>query len=126
MGVTEQLYAAYNRHDAAAVVDLYRPDATHHEVAQGKTVQGAEAIADGLRRFFAWLPDARWEPQARIVDPDGAVAITYVLTAHDRRVRLHGVHVLHLEADRISRSEDYWDAGTFQRQINETREGEPA
>lgn len=126
MGVTDELYAAYNRHDAVAVADLYQPDATHHERAQGKEVHGAEAIADGLRRLFAYLPDARWQPRTQIRDPDGAVAITYLLTALGRQVRLHGVHVLHLEGDRIRRSEDYWDAATFHRQINHAPEGETA
>lgn len=126
MGVTDELYAAYNRHDPAAVANLYHPEASHHEVAQGKTVEGSEAIAEGLRRFFAWLPDVRWQPRSQIVDPNGAVAITYLLTARGQQVRLHVVHVLHLEGDRIRRSEDYWDAGTFQRQINDIQQGETA
>lgn len=113
------LYAAYNRHDPAAVADLYHPQATHVEVAQGRTVQGAQAIAAGLQRFFGRLPDARWQTRSLVVDPGGAVAITYLLTAHGTRVRLYGAHVLRLEADRIRHSEDYWDAGTFQRQIEQ-------
>lgn len=126
MGLIDDLYAAYNRHDAAAVAGLYHPDASHHEVAQGKTVHGAAAIADGLDRFFAWLPDVHWQPRTQVIDPDGDVAVTYLLTARGRQVRLNGAHVLHLEGDRIRRSEDYWDAGTFQRQINHTTQGDTA
>lgn len=126
MAVTDpvaQFYEAYNRRDPAAVARLYDTDATHEEIAQGTTRRGAEAIAEGLRRFFTWFPDARWEPRSRIVDPDGRVAVTYLLTATlqaplgtivaaGQQLSIRGVHVLHLSGDAIRRSEDYWDSTT--------------
>ena len=124
-----QLYDAYNRHDAAAVARLYAPDGSHEDVAHGRPRLGPGAIADGLRRFFGWFPDARWEPSLRIADRRGAVAVTYLLTAtlqqpmgpiaaRGQPLSLRGVQVLHLRDGLISRSEDYWDAATFHRQIN--------
>jgi hypothetical protein len=41
-------------------------------------------------------------------------------------VQLYGAHVLRLEADRIRHSEDYWDAGAFQRQIEQGETEGPA
>lgn len=134
-GLPARLYEAYNRHEPSAVARLYDAEATHEEIAQGNTRQGSEAIADGLRQFFTWFPDAQWEPRSQITDPDGAVAITYLLTAtlqapmgtlaaQGQRLSLRGVHVLHLDGDVIHRSEDYWDAATFQRQMNHTKTGE--
>lgn len=129
------LYAAYNGHQPASVARLYDTDATHEEIAQGRIVQGPERIADGLRRFFIWFPDAHWTPRSQITDPDGKIAITYLLTAtlqapmgpipaRGQRLSLRGTHVLHLNGSAISRSEDYWDAATFQRQLNTINKGE--
>jgi steroid delta-isomerase-like uncharacterized protein len=128
-GVAERLYDAYNRHDPAAVAQLYAAGATHEDIAQGRPRTGPEAISDGLRKFFGWFPDVRWEPHLQITDPDGRVAVTYLLTAtlqaqmgpvpaSGQKISLRGVHVLHLQGGLIRRSEDYWDATTFQRQLN--------
>lgn len=128
-GVAERLYDAYNRHDPAAVAQLYSADASHEDIAQGRPRTGPEAIADGLRKFFDWFPDAHWEPHLQITDPDGRVAVTYLLTAtlqtqmgpvlaSGQKILLRGVHVLHQQGGLIRRSEDYWDATTFQRQLD--------
>jgi steroid delta-isomerase-like uncharacterized protein len=134
-GLPARLYEAYNRHEASAVARLYDSDAVHEEIAQGSARHGPEAIADGLRRFFHWFPDAYWEPQVHVADQAGAVAVTYVLTAtlqapmgtiaaRGQRLSLRGVHVLHLDGGLIRRSEDYWDATTFHRQLNHINSGE--
>jgi hypothetical protein len=55
--------------------------------------------------------------------------VTYLLTAslqsqmgpvapRDQKISLRGVHVLELCNGLIRRSEDYWDAASFQRQLN--------
>ncbi|GAA3811607.1 ester cyclase [Streptomyces chiangmaiensis] len=136
-GLPARLYEAYNHHDPLAVARLYDAGATHEEIAQGSSRQGPEAIADGLRRFFQWFPDAHWQPQTQITDPNGPVAITYLLTAtlqapmgplaaRGQRLSLRGVHVLHLGGELIRGSADYWDAATFHRQMNTTTTGETA
>ena len=128
------LYAAYNRHDPAGVGALYHAEGTHRDIAQDRTIHGPAAIAEGLRRFFTWFPDAHWEPRSQIVDPGGLVAVTYLLTAtlqapmgpvpaRGQRLSLHGVHVLQPDGDRIRASEDYWDAATFHRQMSHTNPG---
>lgn len=134
-GLPARLYEAYNRHEPSAVARLYHLDATHEEIAQGNIRQGPQAIAEGLRQFFTWFPDARWEPRSHISDQAGWVAVTYLLTAtlqapmgalaaRGQQLSLRGVHVLHLGGDAIRGSEDYWDAATFQRQINHNKTGE--
>ena len=66
-----RLYAAYNRHDPAAVADLYSATGTHEDIADGRARCGPEAIAAGLRRFFTWFPDAHWENEFQISDASG-------------------------------------------------------
>jgi steroid delta-isomerase-like uncharacterized protein len=127
--VVGKLYDAYNRHDSIAAAKLYAPDGTHADIAHDRPKNGPDEIAAGLRKFFEWFPDARWEPQVSIVGADGTEAVTYLLTAtlrkpmgpvasRGQKISLRGVHVLNLRDGLIQRSEDYWDAATFQRQLN--------
>ena len=128
-GIADVLYDAYNRHDAAAVAKLYDADGTHEDIPMGHSKVGQTAIADGLQKFFGWFPDAHWAPYVRIADPFGSVTITYLLTAtlqakmgctiaRVQRISLRGAHVLHVRGRLIHSSEDYWDAATFQKQLN--------
>lgn len=127
--LVETLYAAYNAHDAAAVGKLYHPDGEHEDIAHGKPKRGADAIIAGLKTFFGWFPDAHWERRSVIGGSDDLVAITYVLSATlqsqmgpvapcGQRIQLKGAHVLLVRDGLIQRSEDYWDASTFQRQLS--------
>jgi steroid delta-isomerase-like uncharacterized protein len=128
-GIAGRLYDSYNRHDPAAVAALYAADATHEDIAQGRPKTGPDEIAAGLGKFFGWFPDVLWEPQSAILGADGREAITYLLTAtlqaqmgpvapRGQKISLRGVHVLDLRDGLIRRSEDYWDAASFQRQLN--------
>jgi len=128
-GIADVLYDAYNRHDAAAIAGLYDADGTHEDMAMGRSKVGQAAIVDGLQKFFGWFPDAHWAPREQIADPFGSVTITYLLTAtlqaqmgrtiaRGQRISLRGFHVLHVRGRLIHRSEDYWDAATFQKQLN--------
>ena len=109
--------------------------AAHEDIAQGRLRRGPDGIADGLRRFFQWFPDARWEPApqdrrsaeqkrdyatallATLQEPMGSVA------ARGQRISLRGVLVLEQNGGLIGRSTDYWDGLTFQRQLNNTQDG---
>jgi steroid delta-isomerase-like uncharacterized protein len=128
-GVAGRLYDAYNRHDPAAVAQLYAADGTHEDIAQGRPKTGPDEIAAGLGKFFGWFPDPHWEPQVVILGADGREAATYLLTAtlqaqmgpvapRGQSISLRGAHFLDLRGGLIKRSEDYWDAASFQRQLN--------
>lgn len=128
--VIERLYDAYNRQDAAAAGALYHPEATHEDIAHGQIKRGSQSIAAGLQKFFGWFPDAHWDQRARVDGSCGAVAATYLLTAtlqsnmgpiiaSGQGISLRGVLVLDISDGLIRRSEDYWDAATFQRQLNQ-------
>jgi hypothetical protein len=95
----------------------------------GHSKVGQTAIADGLQKFFGWFPDAHWAPNLQVGDSFGSVTITYLLTAtlqaqmgrtiaRGQRISLRGAHVLHVRGRLIHSSEDYWDAATFQKQLN--------
>ncbi len=125
--LVDSLYAAYNRHDPAAAAALYAPDGRHVEIAQGSERTGPDAIREGLEHFLRAFPDVRWEERLRIASGERA-AVAYVLTGtlqgrlgpfepSGQRLELRGVHVVAASAGAIALCEDYWDAGTFGRQM---------
>lgn len=128
-GIAASLYEAYNRHDAAAVGQLYAADASHQDISQVNGHMGAQAIVAGLEKFFGWFADAHWAPELQLQGDDGEVAVSYLLTGTlgadmgpypgcGQPISLRGVNVLRMSNGLICRSEDYWDADTFKRQLN--------
>jgi len=123
------LLEANNRHDPEAAASLYADGGTHEDVAQARPARGRAAIADGLRRFLASFPDARWEV-ARLTGDDVMGSAEYTLTgtlskdlgpfrAAGQRVELRGVMVVVVDDDGISASRDYWDSSTLGRQTDQ-------
>ena len=108
-------YGAYNRHDAAAVAELYDGNGIHEDIAIGHSKVGQTAIADGLQKFFGWFPDAHWAPHVQIADPFGSVTITYLLTATLQRA--NGPHDCAWSKNFIARSSRFacaWEAHSQQ------------
>lgn len=131
MTVLDALFEAYNQHDPDAAASLYAPDGEHEDVAYGRPKRGPDAISGGLRHFLDALPDAHWATSDRIVDGDRAVA-RYTLTGtlqgdlgpfkgSGQRIELRGVQVLEVHDGAITRSEDFWDGATFERQASDTK-----
>jgi flavin reductase (DIM6/NTAB) family NADH-FMN oxidoreductase RutF/predicted ester cyclase len=112
----------------AGAARLYAACATHEDVAQDRVVEGPEAIGQGLERFFAAFPDARWAAEHVLANGDRATA-SYRLTGTLRgqlgpfepagqRLALRGVHVVQTAADgSIASSADYWDGAELARQM---------
>ncbi|HEX4011549.1 MAG TPA: DUF6092 family protein [Solirubrobacteraceae bacterium] len=125
--LVDRLWAAYNAHDVNAAVALYAADGTHHEVAQGRRVEGREDVGNGLTRFLSSFPDASWE-QHRVVVSDSNAAVAYRLTGTlaaplgpfrtpGQRLDLEGMFLIESAGGAIVGTADYWDAATFTRQM---------
>jgi len=133
MGMSEAaatLLAAYNEHDLAAVAACYRGDATHVDVASGHPKAGPDAIAAGLGFLLAAFPDAVWHAEAA-VEQGEVTAVRYRLTGtlqgafagfepHGQALELPGVLWIEGAAGGIARSVDFWDSGSFTRQMRTT------
>jgi len=135
MGVVEQttalvetLYNAYNSRRIDDVAALYATDGTHEDIAHGRLKVGAGAIVEGFQKFIDWFPDAEWKLGSIIVGTNKKAAVEYALTGtlstamgpivpRGQKISLRGLMVLTIENQKISRSEDYWDATTFQKQL---------
>ncbi len=125
--LVERLFEAYNTRDPAAAAALYAERGTHTETAHQRQVAGREAVQQGLERFFAMFPGARWEVLRLIVDGSEA-AVSYRLTGSLRgqmgpmqgagqMLDLRGVLLITTDSEVILATEDYWDAQTFLRQM---------
>jgi limonene-1,2-epoxide hydrolase len=103
--VVEEWVRRFNAADVDALAELYREDATNHQVVQ-EPVVGKTAIREMFRREFAaakmtCIPDAIHEA--------GNVAI---LEWKDP-VELRGCGFFTVEADRIVFQRGYWDRLSF-------------
>jgi steroid delta-isomerase-like uncharacterized protein len=134
--ILEALFQAYDAHDLTRVAALYAADATHVDIAAGRPKQGRDCIVEGLGSFLSGFPDARWTPSGPAT-ADGRAFGPYVVTGSlqqdlwsfsglGQRLELRGVLVLHCADGLIQRSEDYWDAGTFRRQMTDNHQGDQA
>ena len=132
----QALYDAYNAHDLDAIAALHREDATHVDVAAGRPKEGRSDIIAGLATFFDAFPDAHWAADA-VADNGRQAFGRYLLTgtlhkdlwsftARAQQVELPGVHVFEYADGLITGSQDYWDAGTFRRQMTHNHLGESA
>jgi steroid delta-isomerase-like uncharacterized protein len=125
--ILEALLRAYDAHDLERVASLYAADATHVDIATGRPKQGRDRIVDGMASFFSGFADARWTASASATGGGrafGRYVVTGTLqqdlwffTAAGQQLELGGVLVLQCTDGLISQSEDYWDAGTFRRQM---------
>jgi steroid delta-isomerase-like uncharacterized protein len=139
MGMTsaaEALLGAYNEHDLAAVAACYRDDATHVDVASGRPKVGPDAIAGGLGYLLTAFPDAAWHAEAAVEQGD-VTAVRYRLTGtlqsafggfepHGQALDLPGVLWLELSAGAIAHSVDFWDSGSFTRQMRTNHSAIPS
>lgn len=128
--IVPALLDAYNKHSPDAVTPYYCVDAIHLDVSTGRPRQGRDAIVAGLGFFLRAFPDAIWHVGSTAVTAQHA-AVRYRLTgtlqadlgpyiAHGQPLELPGVLWLTASGGAIARSEDYWDAASFNRQIRVT------
>ncbi len=124
----EALHAAYNAGDPVAASSLYAETGAHVDIAAGRPKVGRAAIESGFRDFLAAFPDAHWDVDVLASNSNHAFG-RYVLTgslqrdmwsfeARGQRLELAGVHVIECQDGQIARCEDYWDVGTFSRQMS--------
>jgi steroid delta-isomerase-like uncharacterized protein len=127
--LVDQLFAAYNGHDLAAVEELYTEQGTHEDVAIRHPKHGPKDIVEGLEYFLSRFPDAHWKLYGHVNGPSSSAG-WYRLTgtlradfgkiaASEQQLDLRGVMVFTHDGRKIISTSDYWDMQTFQRQMKE-------
>lgn len=105
--IVERWVEAFNRADAGFLADLYRKDATNHQVAE-QPVLGREAIREMFETRFAAV---KMVCIVENIFEDGEWAI---LEWRDPQ-GLRGCGFFHVQDDRIVFQREYWDKLTFLR-----------
>ncbi|WP_439629627.1 ester cyclase [Gemmata sp.] len=114
----------FNERDADALVPLYHPGATNHQVAAGEPAVGRDAIIRGARDFFAAFPDSYTRVEAvyqdgDVVAPEWSGGATWLgaFAGHapsGRTFTLRGCGFFRIEGGQIVHQRGYWDrAGWF-------------
>jgi len=118
---------AWSSHDTEKVLSLFTDDCVYEDVTFGAINRGKKelrAFADGV---FASVPDFKVELTARFVAGSQA-GMEWVMSgthkgdfpgmpATGKRFSIRGVTILELQAGKIRRNSDYWDAASVMRQV---------
>jgi steroid delta-isomerase-like uncharacterized protein len=65
-----QALEAYNRHDAAAVADVFSEDAVVHDPQYPEPLRGKEAIRNDMEAWIRTAPDGKGEIRSLLVEGD--------------------------------------------------------
>ncbi len=125
--VLEDWATAWSSHDTKKVLSLFTDDCVYEDVTFGAINRGKKelrAFADGV---FAGVPDFKVDLTARFVAGSWA-GMEWVMSgthkgdfpgmpATGKRFSTRGVTILELQAGKIRRNSDYWDAASVMRQV---------
>jgi steroid delta-isomerase-like uncharacterized protein len=125
--VADHWAAAWSSHNTEELLTLFTDDCVYEDVTFGVVNRGKEelrAFADGV---FAGVPDFKIEVTAQFASGTWA-SMEWVMSgthkgdfpgmpATGKRFSTRGVTVLELDAGKIRRNADYWDAAGVMRQV---------
>lgn len=105
-------FAAFDRHDAAAIQDIYGADAVLHSPDYPE-LKGNGPIADTYRKIFSYVPDAKDQVQSLDVVGD-KVYVQFLMTGHlggvaDKPIRAAIISIYTVKGGRIVADETYYD-----------------
>ena len=131
---------AWTSNDPELVLALFVDDCLFEDVTFGVVAHGKEELRSFANRAFAAIPDFKYRLTGRFATEEWGV-IEWVMSgthtgdlpgipATGRRFSsVRGTTVLELEAGKIRRESDYWDAATFMKEVglmSSTASGEAA
>jgi steroid delta-isomerase-like uncharacterized protein len=114
--------------DLERVLALFADDGVFEDATFGVVVRGKEDLRRYVRGAFAAVPDFTYGVTSRFAASQWA-AIEWVMSGTHkgdfpgmpatgkRFSSVRGVSILELEAGKIRRESDYWDAATFMKQV---------
>jgi len=125
--VLDDWATSWSSHNTGKLVSLFTDDCVYEDVTFGVVNHGKkelQAFADGV---FAGVPDFKIELTARFASGTSA-GLEWVMSgthkgdfpglpATGKRFSTRGVTILELQAGKIRRNSDYWDAASVMRQV---------
>ena len=125
--LVNELYAAWSLHEPRRIDAIFTDDATYSDMAGGKNQQGKQEIQQLLRAAFEWAPDFKVTVLSLTIGKDAAATEWLIegtqagpvgdLPASGNSFRLRGASILAFRHGKIFKVTDYYDMGTFLRQL---------
>jgi steroid delta-isomerase-like uncharacterized protein len=123
--------AIFDDRDLSDPYRYWTDDSVDHFLAAGRSVRGAQALAQWFRDVFAAMPDWSLEIENTVDDGDRQVVVQWHATAtfngsspflgiepNGRRLDIRGVDVIRVDDDfKVVTNTVYYDAADFARQI---------
>jgi steroid delta-isomerase-like uncharacterized protein len=121
-------WSSIDNKDPERVLALFADDCVFEDVTFGVVARGKEELRSFVNRAFAAVPDFKYGLTSRFAARQWA-AIEWVMSGtHQgdfpgmpatgkRFSSVRGASILELEAGKIRRESDYWDAATFMKQV---------
>jgi steroid delta-isomerase-like uncharacterized protein len=127
----EVFHALFVDRDLSDPYRYWTDDSVDHFLAPGRTVRGAQALAQWFRDLFAAVPDWTLEIENTVDDGDRQVVVQWHATGtlsgetpflgiepNGRSIDLRGVDVIRLDADgKVDTNTVYYDGAEYARQI---------
>jgi len=121
-------WSSIDNKDPERVLALFADDCVYEDVTLGVVARGKEELRSLVNRAFAAAPDFTYGVTSRFAASQWA-AIEWVMSGTHkgdwpgmpatgkRFSSVRGTSILELEAGKIRRESDYWDAATFMKQV---------
>jgi steroid delta-isomerase-like uncharacterized protein len=122
-----RLIDAWNSHDPERVAAFYSPDFQGKDVAEAAPQEGPDGVRQSFRRYMQAFPDLRFSAEDVIRDGRRVVLVWSAQGTHrgtlfnipptGRSITIHGVSVLTVSNDKISRALYIWDMAGLLRSM---------
>jgi steroid delta-isomerase-like uncharacterized protein len=121
-------WSSIDNKDPERLLALFADDCVYEDVTQGVGARGKEELRSFVNRAFAAIPDFKYGVTSRFAARQWAVIEWVMSGTHTgdfpgmpatgkRFSSVRGASILELEAGKIRRESDYWDAATFMKQV---------
>jgi steroid delta-isomerase-like uncharacterized protein len=128
---TREIFSAiFDDRDLSDPYRYWTDESVDHFLAAGRSVRGAEALAQWFRDLFAAVPDWHLEIENTVDDGDRQVVVQWHATgtfsgapflgieANGARLDIHGCDVIRVdENDKVITNTVYYDGAEYGRQI---------
>jgi len=119
--------AGWSSHNTEKFLSIFTDDCLYEDVTFGVVNRGKKELRAYADDVFAGVPDFKMELTARFAAGSRA-GMEWVMSgthkgdfpgmpATGKRFSVRGVTIIELEAGKIRRNSDYWDAATMMRQL---------
>ena len=119
--------AAWSSHDIDKLLALFTDDCVYEDVTFGVVTRGKTELRGFAHGALAAVPDFKMELSSRAA-ADSHGAMEWVMSgthkgdfpglpATGKRFSVRGASIVELQAGKIRRVSDYWDAVGFMRQV---------